>query len=234
MSDFYDFGCGRGGSMNKWSQLLNCTGYGFDISPHKISVCRENGLDCEIADLTQCVPSLPDGDVRFVVMNHLLEHFPTLAMVRWLIAESGRVARDFVYIAVPWFHSDGPLFELGLKNFCNDWPGAHTLNLTALQIYSALMESRRFKSAMFYGLKPITTDDHPHLYAIEDDTEASTQTGYDYDPARHMPRPSTGALLPFACYEELAVLAFRGDPGNVADKFQRSRDAVCIKTVRFP
>jgi hypothetical protein len=232
---FYDFGCGFGGSMHRWQRMFECKGRGFDSVPDKVRGSQAKGLDVQQADLMKLAPGLPDNTVRFVVMNHLLEHMPTYQAFRWMIDHAGRIADQFVYMAFPWFGSDNDLFILGLKKFCTDWPGVHTLNPTALQVDSALRASGRFAQAVYFGLRSIERDDHRHLFSLREDTKKNTSAHnhYAYVPGRHLPRPSTGSDLPFVCFEEFACLAFIQPDESIVEQYAATWGATEIKRVEY-
>jgi len=136
--NFLDFGSSEGDSISFAIQCLGGTrGLGIDIDPKKIIEVRQKGYECIQGDFTQLV--FPPDSVRFVTMNHVLEHLPDLPMVKKALKSAARVASDFLFIIGPYFDADQFLKSCGLKFFWSDWTG-HKCHLTTQQLQEILTD----------------------------------------------------------------------------------------------
>lgn len=90
-----DFGCGFG----QLSSALHKAGYqveGLDISPPAIEHCRSVGLTCHDGRDENFIPS-HEGLYDFVVMSHVVEHFPKdeiiplLCRIKTLLKQDGSI-----------------------------------------------------------------------------------------------------------------------------------------------
>ena len=117
--DFVDFGCSNGQSIEFGMKRLGATtGIGIDRDEAKVKTALEAGykaLHCDIRDVGQ-LPSC----CSFVTAFHFLEHLPGYRVSQMAIHSAMNAARDYVFIKVPWFESDGWLFNNGLKFFWSD------------------------------------------------------------------------------------------------------------------
>ena len=136
--DFLDFGSSEGESISFAIQHLGGTrGIGIDIDPKKVIEARQRGYECIQGDFTQLV--FPPDSVRFVTMNHVLEHLSCLSTVKRAIESAARVASDFLFIIGPYFDTDQFLKNCGLKFFWSDWTG-HKCLITTQQLQEILMD----------------------------------------------------------------------------------------------
>ncbi|QWF70940.1 class I SAM-dependent methyltransferase [Methylomonas paludis] len=95
-----DFGCGFG-------QILQCLinkGYhnanGYDIEPDAINYCKDNGLP--IIDGTKNELDKLTSKFDFIILNHVLEHFPKPEIIPMLVKIRNLLTADGeIYIAVP-------------------------------------------------------------------------------------------------------------------------------------
>lgn len=224
--EFLDFGCSAGGSLRRFGKLFECTkpGLGLDISEEKVKATREAGFDAELCDLTTY---RTDDQVRFVVMNHLLEHIPDMLAVQDIIATGCRLARDFVYIGQPYFDADPYLFSHGLKLYWSHWSG-HTNHMTLLEFRNVLEKLRQqglIERYLLVSRTPITDSTDPAIHCIDSPIDQ-----HDHIPGNHSPKPR----LPFAfpVFRESAALIQTKKNGH--DSKETGNDSIqyLIKRVR--
>ena len=93
-----EVGCSLGHTLEA-ARRLGLPATGIDLNPEVIELCREKGLDAQVADLDQPLP-FANGSFRMVVLKHVLEHVPNprpaLAEVRRVLEPDGAV-----FIALP-------------------------------------------------------------------------------------------------------------------------------------
>ncbi len=173
--DFLDFGCSRGGSIERALRLFRARrGLGIDVCPEKVEATREAGYDAVVHDVTDL--KLDANAVRFVTMSHFLEHLPGVETARACLESAAAVAREFVFIRQPFFDADGYLFERGLKLYWSDWSG-HQFHMTSLQLHNLLapmLEMDRIARYVIYaqGLVPNSDEDAIHPLASPVDQHA--------------------------------------------------------------
>jgi len=145
--DFVDFGCSVGRSM-KFAQTVWSVehGIGIDRSPYKVRKTQDQGFEAEVADLTSSLNF--SGQTRFSILSHILEHIPDMYAVEDILNTASTISSEFVFVRQPWFDSDGPLAELGLKMFWSDWKG-HPNRMTSLEMY--LILKRQLDAEMISG-----------------------------------------------------------------------------------
>jgi hypothetical protein len=168
MIEFYDFGAGRGNSMVRSARIWGGTGHGIERNARRCKEAVARGLDVQCRNLFEAMPELPDAGADYATICHVLEHLPTLAMIRETVAHAARVSRRFVYIEGPWCETDGVLCRLGIKQRWNDKPDDHPFPVNALTVFSALMATGKTRSVSFYGRGRVLTHDHPDLRNIAD------------------------------------------------------------------
>lgn len=95
-----DIGCGDGILLEHLKQR-GIVGTGIDISSKAIDICRERGLDCRQADITDTLP-FENNSFDTVVLTDVLEH---IFQPQELLREAHRVTRKYLYISVPNFAS---------------------------------------------------------------------------------------------------------------------------------
>lgn len=204
--DFVDFGCSTGGSI-KFAQAAFNGGaaVGIDIDPAKVEKTRAAGYDAVLADATD--PQQFDGQVRFSILSHFLEHLPSYDMVVKSLETAIRISEDFVFVRQPWFDCDGDLFRNGLKLYWSDWHG-HPMTLTSLQMFRAVrraLESGLAARATIYGYKPIVDTDDECVIPLNAPLNSSK-----YDPEIHGPKIQPP--LPLDAYRELVLIVAKTDP----------------------
>lgn len=200
--DFLDFGCSRGGSIGLAQTLFGQgRGLGLDIDPDKVDLARNAGHEAMIADLTDL--AVPPNLVRFVMLCHFLEHLPGLKMTEKALSSAVRSAREFVYIAQPWFDSDGYLFRRGVKVYWSDWHG-HPNRMTTLDFHYLLEDLRRRE--MIEGYRIFARD----AIACSNDAAvhplASPRNQHHYDETLHPPKPKRSIRFKEPVFSEVQVL----------------------------
>lgn len=165
--DFLDFGASTGDSMDlAVTHFGGQRGMGVDKDPGKIARMRDLGYHCMAGDITRL--DLPAKSVRFVTMNHVLEHLPDLHAVALAIESAARAATDFLFIQGPFFDADDALARHGLKFYWSDWRG-HPCHLTTRQLYSLLhvhMARDRVRDSADPCIHPLSSPRDQHAYQI--------------------------------------------------------------------
>ena len=183
--DFLDFGCSTGGSIGLAQSLFGKgRGLGLDIDPAKVETARSSGHDAMLADLTNL--TIPPNLVRHVMLCHFLEHLPGLKTAEQAMASAVRTAREFVYVAQPWFDSDGYLFSRGLKIYWSDWHG-HPNRMTSLDFHYVLEALRQRDMILGYRMfarDRISNSRNPVIHPL-----ASRRNQHAYDRKVHPPKP---------------------------------------------
>ena len=123
--DFVDLGAGVGGSLEGAEVRFGGRGLGVDLDAEKVREATAAGRDVVLGDITSLEV---EGSVRFVVLDNVLEHLPTLDHVRATLEAAARVATDFIYVRHPSFEDEAYLARLGLKQYWTDWTG-HPMHL---------------------------------------------------------------------------------------------------------
>lgn len=158
--DYLDFGASLGGSM-EFAQAAwgPARGLGLDFDPAKVEKARTTGHACEVVNVVQA--ELPENCVRFVVVNHLLEHLRNPDEVRRVVLNATRAAREFVFIRGPWFDADPYLARMELTFYWSAWDH-HRCHVTAMML-NGILNNLPVPNRRFYGHDPIATSAH---YAI--------------------------------------------------------------------
>jgi hypothetical protein len=168
MIKFYDFGAGKGNSMIRSARIWGGAGRGIERNARRCAEAVARGLDVRCVNLFDAMPELPDAGADYATICHVLEHLPTLAMIRETVFHAARVSRRFVYIEGPWCETDSALFRMGIKQRWNDNPDDHPYPVNALMMFSALRATGRMRSVSFYGRGRVLTQDHTDLRNIAD------------------------------------------------------------------
>ena len=219
--DFVDFGCSHGGSFELAERMFGdggrLRGLGLDIDPDKVAVARKAGRDALVQDLT-AYPARHDT-TRFVMMAHILEHLPGLKAAEQVMRAATRTARDFTFVAQPWFDSDGYLFERGLKLFWSDWHG-HPNRMTTLDFHYILQEQLRrgeISGFSLFGADRIRTSRHSAVHALG---SPRNQSAFTTD--IHPPKPRLPAVFTRPVFREIhAVVDIRDRAGLAAYRTAR-------------
>ena len=194
--DFLDFGSSKGGSIDfAMKRLGGRRGLGIERKRALVTKMRESGYQCVHGDISAI--ELPPNAVRFVTMNHILEHLPNLEAVLRTMTRAATVASDFLYIRGPWFDADEHLKECGLKLYWSDWHG-HPCHLTIADLQGILRELD-IERYLFVAVTPIKDSGDPAVHPI-----TSPINQHDYNAAVHPTKP----VLSFGIdvYRELACL----------------------------
>ncbi|MBU1152718.1 class I SAM-dependent methyltransferase [bacterium] len=92
-----DFGCGFGQTMIALKQMGYKNIFGIDIDDCAISHCRNTGLNVSKVDKLEDVANQNAGNYDFIIMSHVLEHFPkdqvipTLKLIRYMLKDGGKL-----------------------------------------------------------------------------------------------------------------------------------------------
>lgn len=178
---------------------------GIDIDPAKVERTRAAGHNAVLADATN--PDQFEGNVRFSIMSHFLEHLPDLETVSRAVSTAIRISDEFVFIRQPWFDSDPELLRMGLKFYWSDWHG-HPMTLTSLQMYRTVrrhLDSGRIARVSIYGNTPVLSTDHEAVLPLS----APLNSG-KYDQALHGKKKKAKFKIP--AYKELVVVIAKRDP----------------------
>jgi hypothetical protein len=133
--DFIDLGASSGNSMQWASKAFGGQGLGIDLSAEKVAAAEGQGLRMMRADARNL--DLPSDAVRYCVLMDFLEHLPNAADAEAVIETAFRLAREFIFIALPNFDNERFLRELNLKRYYADWSG-HSLHLRTPQLQEFL------------------------------------------------------------------------------------------------
>ncbi|RFP90972.1 hypothetical protein DZK27_01495 [Rhodobacteraceae bacterium 63075] len=205
--DFVDFGCSAGGSMEFAKKHWGYdNGIGIDIDPRKVEKTRALGFNAEIADLTK--PMSFSGKARFSILAHVLEHIPNARMAAQIMRTAAMISSEFILIRQPWFDSDGPLAQKGLKLYWSDWDG-HTNHMSSLQLYLPLkrMQDEGLISAFsIWGNTPVKGSGDSVVVPLD-----SPLDRHHYDPETDMPKADIE--FDFPCYRE--VMAYVSVSGTI-------------------
>ncbi len=70
-----DLGCGRGEFLERMREI-GVTARGIDSSEESVALCRQKGLDAEVADLFDYLTALPEGSLGGIFCAQVVEHIP--------------------------------------------------------------------------------------------------------------------------------------------------------------
>jgi len=90
-----DIGCGRG----EFLELMREAGVparGIDSSPESIALCREKGLQAEIADLFDYLRGLGEGELDGIFCSQVVEHLPPERLAEMIQLAASRLERNGV------------------------------------------------------------------------------------------------------------------------------------------
>jgi hypothetical protein len=117
--DFIDFGSGIGGSLQSAEKRTGGRGVGIEMRAAKVEIARREGRNVVLGDIFD-LPT--DLSVRYVTIDNVLEHLPSMDLVEAALHSATRIAGEFVYIRHPSFEDEPYLNARGLKQFWTDWP----------------------------------------------------------------------------------------------------------------
>lgn len=199
---FLDYGCSRGGSIALAQRLFGKgNGLGLDIDPTKVAAAQNIGYDAMVADLT-ALPLRADC-VDYVILSHFLEHLSGLKDAEKALSGAVRSARSFVYVAQPWFDSDGYLFSKNLKLYWSDWHG-HPNRMTSLDFHFLLNEFKRrglIEGFSIFGHKRIRSSAHEAVHPLD-----SGRNQHEYDAKVHSKKPFLPVFFTADVFAEIHVL----------------------------
>jgi len=217
--DFVDFGSGGGDFMDIAKSFGGRRGLGIENDPIRVRGINGRGKDCAYGD-ARSLGWLPEKCVRFVTVNHLLEHMRTLHDAWKVVRNAVRLAREFVYIGGPNFDDCPRLAREGFKFYWADWPDSHPLHLTTGQL-AWILSSERVRKYMVWRTAPVGSSAHPDVHPLE-----SPRHSGHYDAAKHPPKRTVEFSPPvwtqFVCFVSLK----EGDHSNVLRKIRRAADPV--------
>lgn len=192
---------------------------GIDIDPMKVAKTKEAGFDAVLADATDREQF--DGQVRFSILSHFLEHLPDYDTVSKAVRTAIHISEDFVFIRQPWFDADGELFRHGLKFYWSDWHG-HPMTLTTLQMYRIIrrhLDNGNIVRATIFGNTPVSSTDDECIVPLSTPMDSGK-----YDAEWHGPKVQPPIELD--AFKEILVVLARKDPeitATLLDRFPRSR-----------
>lgn len=87
-----DIGCGRGEFLQMMREL-GVPARGIDLSPESVSLCRQNGLAAEVADLFTCLSQQPEASLDGIFCSQVVEHLPPKRLPEMIKLAASRLAR---------------------------------------------------------------------------------------------------------------------------------------------
>ncbi|HEV3334148.1 MAG TPA: class I SAM-dependent methyltransferase [Bryobacteraceae bacterium] len=90
-----DIGCGRG----EFLEMMTAAGVparGIDLSEESVALCRQKGLDSQVADLFPYLAELPEGSLDGIFCSQVIEHLPPDRLPELVRLAASRLARDGV------------------------------------------------------------------------------------------------------------------------------------------
>ena len=85
-----DLGCGHG-HLLELAKQKGITGYGLELSQHRVTICNEKGLNVQKHDLCTAIP-FPDNFFGMIYCGQVIEHVPTAGQTM-LVQEAFRVLK---------------------------------------------------------------------------------------------------------------------------------------------
>lgn len=219
--DFIDIGSGRGDSMFAAKRLFDAgEGLGFDLDEKKCEIAKENGFN------VLCMNALKLNRVhnvaRFVQINHVLEHLPSIKDAAFTIQSGMALAKEFMFIRQPYFDADGALMRRGCKLYWSDWHG-HPNRMTTLEFDVTLRPLKAkglVKRYVICARDRITSRKHPAIHPL-----SALRDQGPYDPTIHPPKDSIRPLWGIPIYSE--TIAFIDKVGSETSSYDLYRE-------RFP
>ena len=89
--DFVDFGSGTGESLAPFEERFGGRGLGIELDEQKVREARQLGRAVVLGDIRDLGPN----EVRFVTMDNVLEHLPTLESVYGVLEHASQIASEF-------------------------------------------------------------------------------------------------------------------------------------------
>ena len=202
--DFIDFGCSEGGSFKIAQNIFQADkGLGIDADPKKVETARAAGFDVYQADITKLERF--SGSVRFVTMNHFLEHLNDVRDAKKCIVSACELAREFVFIKQPFFDADPYLLSNGLQFYWSHW-GCHLNHMTSLDFFHVLqpMLGNGVDRFAIYGVRRVKHSADPAIHSLRSPVDQ-----HAWEVERHPPKkPITFDQDVF--YEIAAIVVLQG------------------------
>ena len=122
--DFIDIGGSKGGSYKLIKKKYKYeSGLAIDIDIRKVNNAIENNVPAIRLDATN-MNIFNDNACKLISIIHTLEHLPNKTIIKDVLKESIRIARDIIYISGPMYYQTY-LSELGFQFYWSHWRG-HT------------------------------------------------------------------------------------------------------------
>lgn len=122
--DFIDIGASKGGSYHYIKKKFGFdSGLCIDIDINKVNLSIANKAPAICLDATN-MSLFTDNSCKLISILHTLEHLPSRKLVKNILKESVRVAKDKLYIKGPMYYIDY-LKPLGFQFYWSHWRG-HT------------------------------------------------------------------------------------------------------------
>lgn len=200
--DFVDFGCSQGGSIKQAASVFGVErGLGIDIDPAKVAATRAEGYDAIVGDLTDL--KIGTKKVSFAMLSHFLEHLSNLKDAERCLHSAVHVARDFVYVAQPYFDADGYLFGKELKLYWSDWHG-HPNKMTSLDFYCILrgfLQKDLIRDFAIFAHGPIRSSRNSAIHPLTSPMDQGA-----YDRTRHPAKPHRVLSVGQTVFSEIRVM----------------------------
>ena len=90
-----DIGCGRGEFLDLMREA-GVAARGIDLSAESVNVCRQRGLDAEVADLFTYLDALADGSLDGIFSAQVVEHLPANRLPEMIRLAAQKLARGGV------------------------------------------------------------------------------------------------------------------------------------------
>jgi len=90
-----DIGCGRGEFL-EMMHAANVPARGIDLSAESMALCRQKGLDAQVADAFPYLAALPEESLDGIFCSQVIEHLPPERLPELLRLAVSRLARDGV------------------------------------------------------------------------------------------------------------------------------------------
>lgn len=227
--ELLDFGSGTGESLADAERRFGVRGLGIDNSPHKVRRARRRGFDVRCADVLE-LSRYDLGSVRYVNLDNVLEHMPTLALAEDMLAQACRVASRCVHVRHPSFEETDYLAALGVKLYWTDWPTAHSAPIRLHQfvemaerigVYRFLVQPvMKIGSSDDHGVLPLSAPPDQQRQGKASPVEAGGRGKGVYSLDRHGPKPTVRFDRPvyfafdivFVTGPEMPTLDYPADP----------------------
>lgn len=177
--DFIDFGAGIGGSLRHYEIATGAKGLGVELRPHKVAEAQALGRQVVQGSIFE----FPDRPMaRFVTIDNVLEHLPTLDEVELALTMARNIASEFIYIRHPAFDDEPYLESLGVRTYWCNWR-AHPSHIR-LADFAEIASRVGLGTMEVHPVGVIRDSDHPSVLPLSAPIDQ-----HDYDEALHGPKP---------------------------------------------